>query len=442
MSQIASSLQPEIKPPALLAAPSKLFVEVTTRCNLNCAMCVKQAPGNSIGDNHMDSATFARLEPALGNLQALFLNGIGEPLLHPDLENFIRRARRLLPSAASIGFQSNGLLLTEQRAASLGQAGLSHICLSVDGATPETFRQVRQGGELDGIQRAFAALTSLRETAPTDCPELGIEFVVRRDNLTKLPKVVEWAAQHGATFGVVTQLMPYEAEQSEQVTYDANTDQAVALFDKWQRIGRQQQLDITTYPHRAWAAGRSQDQRLLSLVEGMKAEARASDLFINVQQLFQRDAEAIDRTTAIFAQAAETARQYGLDLKLPAVMAKQERRCHFVEDGSAFVSWDGKVHPCYNLWHNYHCFINDWKKVVKTKTFGNVNDENILSIWQQREFRTFRENVLRHDYPNCTSCSVAPCDYVEQEEFEQDCYIREEPCGACFWAMGLLQCLS
>jgi len=58
------------------------------------------------------------------------LNGIGEPLLHPQLEAFIARARSLLPEGASIGFQTNGMALTDQRAASLVDAGLDRICLS------------------------------------------------------------------------------------------------------------------------------------------------------------------------------------------------------------------------------------------------------------------------------------------------------------------------
>jgi len=434
---------PEVGPsPALLAAPSKLFVEVTTRCNLNCAMCVKQSPGNSVGDNHMSPATFARLGPLFAQLQTLILNGIGEPLLHPQLEDFIRQARRQTPASARIAFQSNGLLLTENKAAALGDAGLSQICLSVDGVNPETFRNIRQGGELTGVQRACEVLAKLRRQEPTLCPELGVEFVVQQDNLDELPKVIEWAAGQGASFAVVTQLLPYSAEQTGQITYDANTDQAVALYEKWRQRGLQQQIDITTYSQRAWASGRSRDKKLLQLVEGLKTEARAQNLFINVNQLFQRQTAQIEHTLTVFEEAAATARRVGLDLKLPAVVAQQDRHCRFVEEGGMFIAWDGAVHPCYNLWHGYRCFINDWERIVAPKSFGNINSTNSLQVWQGDDFRTFRENVLRYDYPYCTSCSVAPCDYIDQDTFEQDCYIREEPCGTCFWGMGLLQCLS
>ena len=68
--------------PALSPFPSKLFVEVTTRCNLHCAMCVKGAPGQGIAEGDMSGATFARLTPTFSRLDALILNGVGEPLLH------------------------------------------------------------------------------------------------------------------------------------------------------------------------------------------------------------------------------------------------------------------------------------------------------------------------------------------------------------------------
>jgi hypothetical protein len=31
---------------------------------------------------------------------------------------------------------------------------------------------------------------------------------------------------------------------------------------------------------------------------------------------------------------------------------------------------------------------------------------------------------------------------VQTEHFEQDCHIKNEPCGSCLWCTGLFQCLS
>ncbi|HEX9080538.1 MAG TPA: hypothetical protein VF795_13165, partial [Desulfuromonadaceae bacterium] len=84
--------------PALRPYPSKLFVETTTRCNLGCVMCVKQADGCGMTDGDLQPALFAALEPAFPHLEALVLNGVGEPLLNPGLEGYIRRARGAMPA--------------------------------------------------------------------------------------------------------------------------------------------------------------------------------------------------------------------------------------------------------------------------------------------------------------------------------------------------------
>ncbi len=119
--------------PASRPTPSKLYVEVTSRCNLTCGMCVKQTPGSGIKEGDLSLPAFEALAPALPHVKALVLNGIGEPLLHPQLETFIRIAKPILPAHGWVGFQTNGLLLDYRRAAALADAGLA----------PSTERQIR-----------------------------------------------------------------------------------------------------------------------------------------------------------------------------------------------------------------------------------------------------------------------------------------------------------
>ena len=173
-------------PPALRPHPTKLFVETTTRCNLRCAMCVKQTADNGVVEGDLTAETFARLAPAFPHLDALVLSGIGEPLLHPQLESFIRTAKDAMPVESWVGFQSNGLLLDEARARSLVNAGLDRVCLSVDAVTPGTFARLREGGEVGAVDRALAVLTGA-ETRNGHRVDKGIEFVAMRDNVAELP---------------------------------------------------------------------------------------------------------------------------------------------------------------------------------------------------------------------------------------------------------------
>lgn len=429
--------------PARRAHPSKLFVEVTTHCNLGCAMCVKQTTHHGVTEGVMAAETFSSLSPAFPHLETLILNGTGEPLLHPHLESFIRKARELMPATGWVGFQSNGLLLNEGRAASLVEAGLDRICISLDAASPETFRRLREGGEVGDVERAFGALAVARKVHPVSRLEVGVEFVVMRDNIRELPEAIRWAARRGATFALATQVVPYDEAHLDQVAYDRNTDEAVAIFHDWKRTAAEEGIDLARYREAAFKFCRSpDDQRIVDFVSRMKEHALSRGIFLNLEKLMGREGGWFDEAAGIFEEARTVAAEEGVDLKLPELLPRETRRCEFVEGGGAFVSWEGNVHPCYFLWHRYRCFVQGWSQPVKPTVFGTVTDRGIIDIWNSPAFRTFRGNVLSYDYPLCFSCTLAPCDYVQSDEFAQDCHIRSEPCGSCLWCMGVFQCLQ
>lgn len=429
-------------PPTLREHPSKLFVEVTSRCNMSCAMCVKQTSGGADPEGDLSMPLFRALAPAFPGLDAFILNGVGEPLLHPQLEEMIRAARERMPTEGWVGFQSNGLLLTDARAVSLASAGLDRICFSIDGVSPETFRKVRKGGEIEGVERALAAMAAAKKRCGRPDLQVGVEFVVMRGNLRELPDALRWSAARGATFAIVTHVLPYDLYHGREAAFERNTDEAIAIFRKWEETGRREGSDIHRYFDILWKYAKTPEEvKILKFVEAMRADAMGRGVFLDMKKLLSADRGHVDEIAGVFAEAEEVARKEGLDLRLPGVSLKEKRKCSFVEEGGAFVSWQGAVSPCYFLWHRYSCFAHGWKQSVQPKVFGKLEERGILEIWNDREFRAFRESVIRYDYPYCTSCSLAPCDYVQTEEFEQDCHIRNVQCGSCMWCMGVFQCM-
>lgn len=429
-------------PPTLREHPSKLFVEVTSRCNMSCAMCVKQTSGGADPEGDLSMPLFRALAPAFPGLDAFILNGVGEPLLHPQLEEMIRAARERMPTEGWVGFQSNGLLLTDARAVSLASAGLDRVCFSIDGVSPETFRKVRKGGEIEGVERALASMAAAKNHCGRPDLQVGVEFVVMRGNLRELPDALRWSAARGATFAIVTHVLPYDLYHGREAAFERNTDEAIAIFRKWEETGRREGSNIHRYFDILWKYAKSPEEaKILKFVEAMRADAMGRGVFLDMKKLLSADRGHVDEIAGVFAEAEEVARKEGLDLRLPGVSLKEKRKCSFVEEGGAFVSWQGAVSPCYFLWHRYSCFAHGWKQSVQPKVFGKLEERGILEIWNDREFRAFRESVIRYDYPYCTSCSLAPCDYVQTEEFEQDCHIRNVQCGSCMWCMGVFQCM-
>jgi putative metalloenzyme radical SAM/SPASM domain maturase len=428
--------------PATLGHPSKLFVEVTTRCNLRCAMCVKQSGAACLPEGDFSRAHFAALEECMGGLEALVLNGIGEPLLHPDLEYFIRRARDLMPSRSWVGFQTNGFLLGEKRAASIVGSGADRVCVSVDASSAETFSAVRGVGDPTITGRALAALTKAAREQGRDDFMPGIEFVAMRENINELPAVMEWGARLGIRFAIITQLLPYEPAMVAATAYDTSTDASLAFYEKWRRRALAGQVEISRYFDVFMKFIRDEsEERIVRLVDAMVADAAAHGISLHLNALLSRDEAMLATVDKALAGAERIARENGIELTLPGTAPKSARRCDFVEEGSAFVSWDGRVHPCHFLWHRFQCYLGGVVNDVKPRVFGDLGRDGILAIWNSEEFRAFRENVVRYNFPFCYDCSLALCDLVQTGDFEQDCYITGVPCASCLWCTGLFQCL-
>jgi putative metalloenzyme radical SAM/SPASM domain maturase len=428
---------------ALRDHPAKIFVETTTRCNLNCFMCVKQNRGSDLSEGDFSPELFSRLEAAFPHLESLVLNGIGEPLLNPHLEAFIRRAKKLMPSSGWIGFQSNGLLMTHLRAVSLVDAGLDRICISIDAIAPEQFRNLREGGEVDAIDCALAALKHAKTLCNRPELKVGIEFVAMKSNIRELPATLDWAAGRGASFAIVTHVLPYDEKHAHEALFCNISDQALALYSSWRRKAIEAGFDLQRYFEVRWRKFNRDpaDQAVVDMVEAMKAEAEQQGIMLDIKKLLKFEHQRLDEVSEIFAAAEEVAQRTGLELRLPELALKEQRHCSFVEEGSAFVSWNGDISPCYFLWHRYECFASGWNQTVKPRIFGNLVDQDILELWNNPEFRSFRTDVLAYDYPSCSSCGLAPCDYVQTDQFQQDCHIRNVPCGSCLWCTGVFQCL-
>jgi putative metalloenzyme radical SAM/SPASM domain maturase len=422
-------------------APTKLFVEVTSRCNLQCIMCPKQAPGGRDHDGDMGEAVFERLAPAFPGTKALVLNGIGESLLHPGLELMVARARRDMPASGWIGFQTNGQLMSAARARSLVEAGVDRVCVSADAVAPDVFSKLRAGGQQGAAEAALGDVHAAAQAVGRPV-SLGVEFVAMRDNVGQLPDLVRWAARHHVQFILVTHMLPYSEAMAKASAFETSNDGARALYLEWKARATAAGVDMERYYDVFMKMRRAPEEvRVVEWVARMVEDGWRRGVTLNLLRLFSSDEGLRQQVEASFSEAAEVARGLGIDLKLPASVPTRDRRCDFVEDGSAFVSWDGDVHPCYFLWHRYRCFVGGTEKKVKPHAFGNLRQRDILEIWNGGPFGDFRREVVRYEYPFCHDCNAALCGDVRGEVVE-DCHLGTVPCAACMWCTGVFHCLQ
>ena len=175
--------------------PSALQVEVTSACNLRCAMCLVRyrPPVNKLA-GALPLDLYRRLLDEVPPLRRLTLQGLGEPLLSPYLLDMIRLAKR---NGVEVGFNSNATLLTRAKADALVATGLDWLHVSLDGARAGTFEAIRDGADFAKVVANLAGLVAAKRAAGGDKPWIRVVFVAMRRNVAELPELVELMGRVG-----------------------------------------------------------------------------------------------------------------------------------------------------------------------------------------------------------------------------------------------------
>lgn len=111
--------------------PLLVHIIPTRRCNLSCTYC------NEYDDFSKPVPTeemFRRIDRLGAMGTGIITISGGEPFLHPDLDDIIRRIRQ---NGIIAGIITNGYLLTAERIERLNRAGLEYLQISIDNAMPD-----------------------------------------------------------------------------------------------------------------------------------------------------------------------------------------------------------------------------------------------------------------------------------------------------------------
>jgi len=172
-----------------IAPPLALLAELSHRCPLRCPYCSNPLELERAGAE-LDQATWQRVlseAAALGALQVHFSGG--EPLVRRDLAALVRHA-------ASVGLYSNlitsGVLLDAARLAELVEAGLEHVQLSFQDTEAASADRI---AGLAGAHQKKLAVAALVRAAGLP---LTVNAVMHRQNLERLPEMIELALKLGA----------------------------------------------------------------------------------------------------------------------------------------------------------------------------------------------------------------------------------------------------
>ncbi len=193
------------RPAVVPDLPAVLYIETTNRCDSLCQTCIRtfrtlEPPKD------LTLAEMVRIVDQIPRLTLVLLHGIGEPLLNPDL---FRMITYLKGRGSTVVFNSDAIGLSEKRRRGLIESGLDELRVSMDAATPETYRAIRGVAMFDRVVENVTALAHLKKKLGVALPKISLWFTVMKRNLAELPDFIRLAAKAGAAQVNVQRLVHY-----------------------------------------------------------------------------------------------------------------------------------------------------------------------------------------------------------------------------------------
>lgn len=121
--------------------PTCFDVELTNYCNLNCAICPHSLMKRKKG--FMDINTFKKIvdQSKKYKFPIHWLQGVGEPLMHPDLESILRYFHE---NGLGLGGISTNCLLLDERRMNIIVKYCKIVRLSIDSTNPGVYQHLRR----------------------------------------------------------------------------------------------------------------------------------------------------------------------------------------------------------------------------------------------------------------------------------------------------------
>ncbi len=363
----------------------KLYVELTTECNLDCRMCIRHVWDEK--PTSMPAELFARLVDHIRQMpqvHTLQFGGFGEPTVHPRFFDFLRQAKE---ADLRTELLTNGAGLDDRALDRLLELELDKLIVSLDSAEANPNDRTFHGQGARQAHHCLRELDRRKAVRGLTRPEVAAVFVATRQNIGQLPALKRLAPQLGFSSILVTNVIPYTPELADEILYaNWTTTHCAAAPSRWNPV-----IDLPR-----WDAGANTDP--------IVAQLRSS---------------------------ASHLRVVGADV------FGGPMRCRFVTEGCLAVGARGQVAPCLPLLHSHRYWFQGEQRHVQAYRIGDIRETTLEALWNQPDYVAWRHRVRQFQFSPCIACGG--CDLRRSNQ--TDCLGSGFPaCGACLWAAGIVQC--
>lgn len=210
----------------LVSHPRQTTIETINYCNLRCPACPTITP---FSKRKREKMSFNNFKKIIENEGKYFLmaaiNPSGEAFLNDDIWKMITTLNK---HKIYTHLESNfNLLKPEEAIKNIINSKLDFLSVSIDGATPEVYKQYRVGGDFNKVMANLKKLTDLKEKIKTAKPYIKWQFIAMKHNEHEINKARDIADKLGIDdFGTFLPFAPvaeyYMFNENQKMVHDIN----------------------------------------------------------------------------------------------------------------------------------------------------------------------------------------------------------------------------
>lgn len=339
--------------------PIYVNIDTSAVCNLKCKMCFHNESFYEPPDDNRKFLSADVVEKMYTQIKPkiLILGGLsGEPLMNKNICEFVRIATKNKSKCITT---TNGLLLNEDISYQLIDNGIHMIKISVDAATKDTYKKIRQSDHFDKLISNIRRLVAIAEERGKPRGLVRLEFVIQNDNLDEIIPFLYMARNIGIHFVnfMAVNFIAVSNESEKKFKEHYNLEKIINTLKKAHKVAKKIGVN----------------ENILDLLKDVGKMGEIKDY-------------KIKDTDYYFPWYEHSRKQNFLCLDPWLQMG---------------INWNGDVSVCCVAFHP--------KIYEKGLIFGNIfNGDNLSDIWNGKKLQNFRKTVACRDnfkkYELCRTC--------------------------------------
>ncbi len=341
-----------------------LYVNIDTSgvCNLKCIMCVQNVEGLAPPSEKEKFLPIEVVEKLYEQVcpKILILGSVGEPLLNKDIVEFLKIATR---NKSKTLMTTNGLLLNKEMAVKLVDNGIHLIKISIDAATNETYKKIRQSNDFEKLIQNIKDLVEIEKDRGKAGKLVRLEFVIQHGNIHEIIPFIRMAKDLGVSnvcffplhFLVFGQIEDFE----KKFKSNYSLQEIISILFEAKKVAKELGINVNLH-------------EILRDVDKMKdLKSDENDSYYNIFPWHKYRLESFVCIEPWF---------------------------------QLYIDRSGDVTICCNG-VDYLTYEKNERELI----FGNINNgDNLLDIWQSKKLQSFRKICASRKnlglFKTCSSC--------------------------------------